>query len=416
MAIDLIRIDYCDDDGENLGIDDFIMFMDRNYPYVFIDPMFGGSIVHTSLDRTLEYYNISSDCENNIDFTIEKLAEEDWGVDEEQLIIRFELLRDEITKHKQKILDEDKLEQEEVDFKLYSDLTEWISNNYKSILGDNVEIDIQGENIIFLFPLIEVRNSNGVSHKIRDLYVKILVQNFRVVNIRGVRGKLTTKEYVVGYVHSHLPVATVNYHDFCLGSDTPLRYNLKRSFKLNTILNIFDLLNNIKNFVEWESLEGGPYIRMSQIGKTTEVTRHPLVTLTNRRKAYAIFLKYIEKVPLEYNGPEKNFNINAQELESLINEHSLIKYPSLENSLINRNTSNNQISNIHSNIFFKDKEVNILIEKSFDDKEDVEKNIYDGFISNNRITNYILQNINQFLINFYDEKYNEFTSSSEIGR
>jgi len=83
----------------------------------------------------------------------------------------------------------------------------------------------------------------------------------------GTRGTFTTAEYLSGYAHSHLPCFRGGYPDlsyFCTG-EGEINQSLAICRSKFTTSNFMMFCIHIKNFVEWESLEGTPYIRIAAI-------------------------------------------------------------------------------------------------------------------------------------------------------
>ena len=148
---------------------------------------------------------------------------------------------------------------------------------------ENVDLQIEGQNknLIIKFPEITISNNKNQTHKILDLYVKLVMQqkNNLLTYAYGCRSTRTVSEAASNYVHSHLhsisglPI----FSDFCLGSsefgqqlavlahDNPSTYT-EEKFDI-----LFCLLDS---YVRYESLEGGPHIRIETI-----VTKTP--TLPN---------------------------------------------------------------------------------------------------------------------------------------
>lgn len=134
-------------------------------------------------------------------------------------------------------------------------------------------------------PKITITNEKGKSHNITDVYVSV---SFPSLTISLGRTSYTPEEVAVGYIHSH--VHSGNYfnqmNDFCTGnSDTPIN-KIKRLIKsfdgtkdeLNTLISSFII--EIERMIRIESLEGGPYIRMSAIRRGIFSEGNPPITLT----------------------------------------------------------------------------------------------------------------------------------------
>lgn len=123
------------------------------------------------------------------------------------------------------------------------------------------------------WPKIEMTNSKGHKHIIYNIIVRLtLIEQpegstpVLNVNFDGMRASGTVRELNANYTHSHLSSSTGfgRFGSFCLGSsDFAL---IRQNVCLDpTIANWMLLLMSIENYLSWESLEGGPHIRISQI-------------------------------------------------------------------------------------------------------------------------------------------------------
>lgn len=135
-------------------------------------------------------------------------------------------------------------------------------DNYsiRKINSYNYEIAIK-------FDRITLTNTPGQQHIIRELYVFIdlifdaVLLKFKMNHkIRGQRGILTNSEKVNDYRHSHLS----NEGWFCTG-ETQFRNHLATLSSGFTKIDLDILFLLLNQYVAWESLEGGPYRRMSDI-------------------------------------------------------------------------------------------------------------------------------------------------------
>lgn len=131
-------------------------------------------------------------------------------------------------------------------------------------------------NIYVWWPNVTVTNDNGRSIHIRDLYAKVTVQlDGRIpYEYRGFglnRATYTKEQFLGDYLHSHVPnIPKSNFEEFqlpCLGrgpiGDTIL--TLKRSYHEITWM-LF--CQELDMYVTVESLEGGPWKRLENIGTT----------------------------------------------------------------------------------------------------------------------------------------------------
>lgn len=119
---------------------------------------------------------------------------------------------------------------------------------------------------IILFPIINLINSRGDKHTIKDLYVIINFTPFMKMaqKFEGYRGRRSLLEHVNNYSHSHLHSNTDNIQTFCLGDtafDT-LVVSLQSTWDFDAF---FMFIIQLKDYVHWESLEGGPYMRVREL-------------------------------------------------------------------------------------------------------------------------------------------------------
>lgn len=122
--------------------------------------------------------------------------------------------------------------------------------------------------ILIHFPEVTIKNENQ-EHLIRNIYVRILLRpDGRIMSsITGMRTTLTEAEFVSCYVHSHLPRLdshNIQFHTFCTGIGEINQVLAVLSSKY-TPANFMMLLMHIKNYLEWESKEGHPYIFMENV-------------------------------------------------------------------------------------------------------------------------------------------------------
>lgn len=163
---------------------------------------------------------------------------------------------------------------------------------YNNLYGHNATLSgevfngIKVRDIIVTIHFDEFTISNNLeqSRTIKDLFFRFNVtlvneyypfqeSHFEVSGLRVTRSTLSGVEYQSGYVHSHTPGRAVfappsSYADFnklCLGSGE--LSILKTLLKPDYDEDLFKLfLYQIQNYVIWESLDGGPYRKMSEIG------------------------------------------------------------------------------------------------------------------------------------------------------
>ena len=136
--------------------------------------------------------------------------------------------------------------------------------------------------LIIRFPEFNIKNRNKRSHKIKNLFV---VCCFNICNegkismnnqIYGNRSEYTSAEFKSKYRHSHLSTSGFKkFTYFCLGEGTSMSTALAE-LNMNFCPERFELfLHLLNSYVRYESLEGGPFIKMERItleSSTTEPT------------------------------------------------------------------------------------------------------------------------------------------------
>lgn len=136
-----------------------------------------------------------------------------------------------------------------------------------------------GVDIVIHYPLINITNSKGLKHLIRDMYVSLDFGGISVKGFKAKRMSATRKEISSKYQHSHLPGRHYLF-DRKADSDSPLRFRrfcLGQS-EINQVLTILSgnfkpeifklFLFQLQEYLNWESLEGGPHHHISNIGGT----------------------------------------------------------------------------------------------------------------------------------------------------
>jgi hypothetical protein len=136
-------------------------------------------------------------------------------------------------------------------------------------------VDKNNFSIFIYFPELLINNSKKQKHTIKDLYVQFKVvirpEKFKhkndykaQIDFLGRRRTLSLKEFESGYRHSHLRSHRNEYGDFCLGnSDYSL---IIQELQISLSENSWNMLFlSLENYLKWESLEGGPHIKLENI-------------------------------------------------------------------------------------------------------------------------------------------------------
>jgi len=179
------------------------------------------------------------------------------------------------------------------------------------------------------YPEIEISNSKGDKHLIKDLLVRFKIEKsdfndknggpiWCVSNVEGTRATLSYEEWCAYYLHSHLPKHFIDtsykvfdYGDFCLGSDTDIVNQIENLITEYSPENFEFFLWLINSTVAWESLEGVPYINMKKIG-ISENSRKVLIRVfpSLPSDSYVNYIKpKIERLDVDFIYNKSKFKI-----------------------------------------------------------------------------------------------------------
>ncbi len=131
---------------------------------------------------------------------------------------------------------------------------------------------------IFLqFPDLVVSNSIEMTHTIDNLITKMTGEHYmskKVENtyrifrgLAGIRTIFTPKDAYYGYNHSHLSSGSRTWGNFCMG-DKHFMSGLSKLNGNTADIEFEMILIGVLDHISWESLEGGPYIKMENIGES----------------------------------------------------------------------------------------------------------------------------------------------------
>lgn len=152
----------------------------------------------------------------------------------------------------------------------FSEIAEKVPNTLSK--ADNFIKNTLRGTITVWFPKVTVENEYGKRHDIYDLFVRIGVTSLGKMetSFEIMRTSFSIAELQIGYVHSHTPskrnIAEIKKFDHvCLGSG-PIRDTISRLYYGNEESLWLLFCTELGLYVRTESLAGGPYIRMSQLG------------------------------------------------------------------------------------------------------------------------------------------------------
>lgn len=189
--------------------------------------------------------------------------------------------------------------------------------------------------LLIRFPSFVIINKNGQTHNMKDLWVLIPFQlkNLKAPNtdilvktlciqssLWGCRSTQTSAEHLSGYKHSHLTSSTSNarkFTSFCLGGASSISISVAELTNYFSVDRFELFLYELSAYVKYESIEGGPYIRMENIGKgnnsyTTRSMDYALEYRTFMLEAIGNNIKIGKKfiLPIEYNSLKRQYVLN----------------------------------------------------------------------------------------------------------
>jgi len=211
-----------------------------------------------------------------------------------------------------------------------------IKKSLTEIFEDNWDIQEDFENskynmsLILRFPEVTIRNGRRGKRVLYDLFVRLKFNEKLVLTegMHGRRGAVTYSEYKTGYRHSHLPSSSshtenissiCDWRQFCLGSSEIAA--IQRDWKIDrdsSIGEAFDIIQfelfmyQIQAYVSWESLGGGPHIRMEN------VTSHEGITTIrdyDLERSYRL-VNFLRSFKTSFDKDKNKFIVDKEDLEA----------------------------------------------------------------------------------------------------
>ena len=156
-----------------------------------------------------------------------------------------------------------------------------------------------------------VVNENNDRHKIYDGYIRFTIKPNMTLYSNPVftRSSLTIRELKAKYIFSHCPSTSLasiinlsnsgstTFLSCCFGTG-PIKTSMSRLYLNSTETNWKLFFNDLNNYFEVESLEGGPYIYMSRItnpeSQFVNFTVDDFVPLSLSENAKTLYYKFID--------------------------------------------------------------------------------------------------------------------------
>lgn len=129
-----------------------------------------------------------------------------------------------------------------------------------------------------------ITNERGTRHTMYDSYLLLaLTPHCTVYDISFLRGKLTPQEIEIHYYHSHVHIGSIGeFGQCCFGSsplhDSFVKLKSKPDLEKDTVL-IKMFLMQLEQFMEIESIDGGPYVLMSRLNETQRLNESNITAM-----------------------------------------------------------------------------------------------------------------------------------------
>jgi hypothetical protein len=159
------------------------------------------------------------------------------------------------------------------------------------------------------FPKFTIKNQMNKSKIIKDFFVKFYIsKNGKILdsNFEATRTTYNNYEIKAGYRHSHLPrtfgdknnPVWLNFNTMCLGNNNQIHVSMAlledAIKKKENVSDFFELfVRNIISVIEYESIEGTPYIRMSKIDEAMAEVKAQETPFEVKRSASKYIRYYI---------------------------------------------------------------------------------------------------------------------------
>jgi hypothetical protein len=170
---------------------------------------------------------------------------------------------------------------------------------------------------------IEITNSNDQKHPILGIYTKaslsigrsgtVIMRNFQIL-----RDIYTDFEKTNGHIHSHVPKDSyvTGFNRVCIGESDLKRIFMTRRVSMKNF-DVYRLLMYIDSFIRWESLEGGPYFKITDLytkistSVKEDIPSEIMIEVVNDMDIEILLTPYDLKIPenLIAEAVIKNLNI-----------------------------------------------------------------------------------------------------------
>jgi len=221
-----------------------------------------------------------------------------------------------------------------------------ISKLYKEENYEIIQISSYTVQLIIYYPELKITNEHEMSHIMTDCYITHKFEFDRghiyYRKLKLFRGTYSVGEYNNNYMFSHTSRSYfgTNTGSFCFG-DTEIKDLYYAYSDGMTIFQIIPFILTIEQYFQWESLDGGPYRRMSAI-KNYNIVNQEVNSYHNEIITNDCYNEVLEKIDnFRYDLNDSNISLN-NESKTLIKD-ILSNYINLKgyNDLIGREINDN---------------------------------------------------------------------------
>jgi len=227
--------------------------------------------------------------------------------------------------------------------------------DYDILYGmDGRKSDRNDFTLILRYRNVKISNSFEMEHEIGDFIVKSIGKHTFITSdsqikvkmlgaIYGVRMSFTPADAAKNYQHSHLSSTMTNFGSFCTGVES---YSSGEGYasEIDLQSHVFKL----DQFLRWESLEGGPHMKMEEINIHGKQVR---ILQTTVNKSREVSDNYINFMINAINSTEKKFDVFADCFDLIANGNGELKFVVDYNMFFDKFMEvfdNDRISQIHS--------------------------------------------------------------------
>ena len=182
--------------------------------------------------------------------------------------------------------------------------------------------------IVIYFPKIDVTSEANAVETIYDVYFrfKISIYTANTISIENLgitKSTYTYSQYKSGYLWSHTPSVsknnqTIEFSKLCLGESNirDAKKTLNNEKWKKSYFGLF--LMSIKSYLEWESIQGGPYIKISTINNKNYNIKDYKHTMDDN----AMILRLLKTLPsnlikFKFTG-SNHYDINIEGIEKIL--------------------------------------------------------------------------------------------------